>query len=58
MRTLNQNENILIPVGTHHFLENKTDEELVIIEIQFGDYLEEDDIIRLDDPYNRSKNVV
>ena len=37
----------------HHSVYNKTSEELIIIEVQMGDYLGEDDIIRIDDPYNR-----
>ena len=36
-----------------HCLSNIGNEDLIIIEIQTGDYFEEDDIIRLDDPYGR-----
>ena len=42
-----------IPKGAKHRLENNTNEELVIIEVQLGDYLGEDDIKRFDDIYSR-----
>ena len=52
---LGPNESTYIPVGTQHRLENPGPEILRVIEIQSGDYLGEDDIIRLDDIYGRSK---
>jgi mannose-6-phosphate isomerase-like protein (cupin superfamily) len=42
-----------IGVGTPHRIANLHDDELVIIEVQRGDYLGEDDISRLDDDYGR-----
>ncbi|MEZ5322640.1 MAG: phosphomannose isomerase type II C-terminal cupin domain [Microthrixaceae bacterium] len=42
-----------IPQGVAHRLENRGDEPLVIIEVQYGDYFGEDDIIRLSDDYGR-----
>ena len=42
-----------IPSRTKHRLENNTDKELIIIEVQLGDYLGEDDIERFDDIYSR-----
>ncbi len=42
-----------IPVGQPHRIVNDEDEPLVIIEIQRGDYLGEDDIVRLEDDYGR-----
>jgi mannose-1-phosphate guanylyltransferase/mannose-6-phosphate isomerase len=42
-----------IPLGEKHRLTNIGDTELVLIEVQVGDYLGEDDIIRLDDTYGR-----
>ena len=42
-----------IPKGAKHRLENNTNKELVIIEVQLGDYLGEDDIKRFDDIYSR-----
>ena len=46
-------QSIDIPLGSIHRLSNKTNTELVLIEIQFGEYLDEDDIIRYEDDFNR-----
>lgn len=51
--TLTRGKSIDIPLGAKHRLENFGAELLEIIEVQFGDYLGEDDIIRYDDVYNR-----
>ena len=51
---LNENESTYIPIGVIHSLENATDEILEIIEVQCGDYVGEDDIIRFSDIYGRS----
>ena len=48
------NESTYIPMSTMHRLENPGKVPLQIIEVQNGEYLEEDDIIRLDDEYGRS----
>ena len=52
------NESTYIPMSTKHRLENPGKIPVQIIEVQNGEYLEEDDIVRLDDDYNRhdSKN--
>ena len=42
-----------IPLGEKHRLTNIGNDELVLIEVQIGSYLEEDDIVRLDDVYGR-----
>lgn len=47
------NESTYIPMSTKHRLENPGKIPLQIIEVQNGDYLEEDDIIRFDDIYKR-----
>lgn len=52
---LQKNESTFIPIGNKHRLENNDEGILEIIEVQNGDYLEEDDIIRYDDIYNRTK---
>lgn len=49
-----EGESTYIKATQKHRLENKTNEELEIIEVQLGSYLEEDDIIRFDDDFNRS----
>ena len=50
---LKENESTFIPKGELHRLENLQDTQLQIIEIQTGEYLGEDDIIRLEDDYQR-----
>ncbi len=52
---LKANESTYIPPDTLHRLENCTEHPLEIIEVQSGDYLGEDDIIRVDDIYGRKK---
>ena len=52
---LKPGNSIDIPSLCRHYVENTTNSELIIIEIQMGTYFGEDDIIRIDDPYNRSK---
>lgn len=47
-------ETVDIPVGAAHRIENPGQELLVFIEIQRGDYLGEDDIVRLQDDFNRN----
>lgn len=47
------NESTYIPVGTRHRLENPGVIDLAIIEVQCGDYLGEDDIVRFSDVYGR-----
>ena len=42
-----------IPLGSAHRVENKGDELMVFIEVQRGDYLGEDDIVRLEDDFGR-----
>ncbi len=50
---LKTNESIFVPLGKKHRLTNPTEEVLVLIEVQSGTYLEEDDIVRFDDIYGR-----
>lgn len=47
-------DSIDIPLGAKHSLQNPYNEELKIIEIQKGDYISEDDIIRYEDCYGRN----
>lgn len=51
--SIKKNESTFIPQNTKHRLENSTDKLLIIIEVQSGDYLEEDDIQRFGDSYGR-----
>jgi mannose-6-phosphate isomerase len=54
---VNVNESTFIPIGQNHRLENPGKIPLVIIEVQSGEYLGEDDIVRFDDDYNRCATV-
>jgi mannose-6-phosphate isomerase len=54
VQDLTRSQSIDIPKGCKHRLENNHDGMVEIIEVQFGDYLGEDDIIRYDDVYNRT----
>ena len=49
-------ESIKIPKGSRHRAWNETDEQVEFIEVQTGTYFGEDDIIRIEDDYNRENN--
>ena len=51
--TVNSNESTYIPMGEVHRLENVGKIPLVMIEAQVGEYVGEDDIVRLEDDFNR-----
>lgn len=53
-KTMNPGEHVFIEVGEIHRLENHGAEPIHLIEVQIGDYLGEDDIVRLDDVYGRA----
>jgi len=46
-------DSIYIPVGIKHRVGNEGDTDLIFIEVQTGEYFGEDDIIRIEDLYNR-----
>jgi len=46
-------DTILIPQGVKHRIENQGREKVVFIEVQTGSYFGEDDIVRIEDDYNR-----
>lgn len=50
---LDSDQSVDIPLGWIHRLENPTKEPLIIVEVQSGSYLGEDDIERFDDQYGR-----
>ena len=50
---LHKNESTYIPIGAIHSLENTENIELELIEVQSGNYLGEDDIVRYNDVYGR-----
>jgi mannose-1-phosphate guanylyltransferase len=55
---LQMNESTYIPMGNLHRLENSGTDDLVLIEVQSGAYLGEDDIVRFEDQYGRVSESV
>lgn len=51
---VSENQSVYVPLGAVHRLENPGKVEMVLIEVQTGSYLGEDDIIRHEDVYNRA----
>ncbi len=51
---LEENQSTYIPIGSKHRLENPGADDLEMIEVQSGDYLGEDDIVRFEDSYGRT----
>tara|TARA_A100001011_G_C14297643_1_gene839207 strand:- start:1403 stop:2839 length:1437 start_codon:yes stop_codon:yes gene_type:complete len=52
---LKENQSAYIPLGAKHRLSNPKNDLLMIVEVQSGDYLGEDDIVRFEDIYGRDK---
>ena len=52
-QVLKKNESIYIPLGSKHRLSNDENTNLVLVEVQSGEYLGEDDIYRFEDKYGR-----
>ncbi len=50
---ITQGQTVQIPVGVKHRIENKTKDKMIFIEVQHGSYFGEDDIVRIEDDYNR-----
>ncbi|MGE0881935.1 MAG: phosphomannose isomerase type II C-terminal cupin domain [Blastocatellales bacterium] len=50
---LNADQYVDIPVGAAHRIENPGEEKVIFIEVQRGNYLGEDDIVRLQDDFGR-----
>ena len=53
IKILKENETIFIPQGSKHRLANESDNKLIVIEIWYGDILDENDIERFEDIYER-----
>jgi mannose-6-phosphate isomerase-like protein (cupin superfamily) len=51
---LHENESVFVPLGCIHRIENPGKIPLDLIEVQSGTYLDEDDIVRLQDVYRRA----
>ena len=54
IKLVTENESTYIPVGVVHRLKNPGILPLIMIEVQSGQYLKEDDIVRFDDQYGRN----
>jgi mannose-6-phosphate isomerase-like protein (cupin superfamily) len=54
VRLLSENQSIYIPLAAIHRLENPGRMPMVLIEVQTGSYLGEDDIVRYEDLYART----
>ena len=54
IKKLKVNESVYIPLKEKHALSNEGEELMQLIEVQVGDYLGEDDIVRLEDRYGRA----
>lgn len=57
VRLISENQSVYIPLGAIHRLENPGKVNMVLIEVQTGTYLGEDDIIRYDDVYARGQGA-
>lgn len=53
VRILAPDQSVYIPLGSVHRIENRGKKPVELIEVQYGGYLGEDDIIRLEDIYDR-----
>jgi mannose-1-phosphate guanylyltransferase/mannose-6-phosphate isomerase len=53
VEVVHENESIYLPIGSTHRLANPGKIDLELIEVQTGSYFGEDDIVRIDDVYNR-----
>ena len=53
VQQLHENHSIFIPVRAKHRIKNLTKDPMVLIEVQTGRYLSEDDIMRYEDIYSR-----
>ena len=50
---LRAGESVHVPVGTPHRIGNHQEDDLILVEVQLGAYLGEDDIVRIQDDYGR-----
>ena len=54
VKLVSENESVYIPLGQKHRMSNPGKLPMVLIEVQTGSYLGEDDIVRFEDQYARS----
>ena len=53
IKEFKEGDTMLIPKRANHRIVNKKQKNVVFIEVQLGSYFSEDDIVRIDDDYNR-----
>ena len=53
IKTINAGQSVYVPLGAKHRMENPGKSPVLLIEVQIGTYLGEDDIIRYEDLYKR-----
>lgn len=53
-KTYKPGEVVQIPLGTKHRIQNPGEDDLTFIEVQLGTYFGEDDIVRIEDDYDRN----
>lgn len=53
-REYTKGQTVIIPQGVKHRIENKGQEKVVFIEVQTGTYFGEDNIVRIEDDFNRA----
>jgi mannose-6-phosphate isomerase-like protein (cupin superfamily) len=56
VKLVSENQSVYIPLGAVHRMGNPGKLPMVLIEVQTGSYLGEDDIIRYEDVYARSED--
>jgi mannose-1-phosphate guanylyltransferase / mannose-6-phosphate isomerase len=54
VQLVHENESVYLPIGSEHRLANPGKIDLELVEVQTGSYLGEDDIVRIEDVYNRT----
>ncbi|WP_137702873.1 mannose-1-phosphate guanylyltransferase/mannose-6-phosphate isomerase [Marimonas lutisalis] len=57
VKLVSENESVYVPLGSVHRMENPGKVPMVLIEVQTGSYLGEDDIVRLEDVYDRGQGA-
>ena len=57
VQLVSENQSVYIPLGTVHRMENPGKIPMVLIEVQTGSYVGEDDIIRYEDVYARGQGA-
>ena len=53
IQLINEGQSVYVPIGAKHRMENPGKSSMVLIEVQIGTYLGEDDITRYEDVYSR-----